>query len=111
MQLRVMLLSIVALAALFFSGVLTRARTVAPSIDAECRSCCESRPQLFALFQIRSRDLLGPQDLVGGLRMGANDERVSDRLQPPTGCNAFDLLRSIAPVAAGTHHHGVRSAV
>ncbi len=43
--------------------------------------------------------------------MGTHDERRRDRFQAPSGGDPFDLLRGVAPVAAGADHHRIRPAV
>src|ERR1035438_7116259 len=50
-------------------------------------------PKFPASREFRFGNVLFPQDLPRGLRVGTNDDRISNRLQAPAGRNSLDLLR------------------
>src|ERR1700679_1498217 len=79
--------------------------------DAQRDARSHRRTEFLARFQVPLGYLLRPENLFRRLRTRADDERIGNRPQAPTGCDAFDLLRGAAAIAAGADQRGVRPAI
>src|ERR1022692_909914 len=71
---------------------------------------CDRGTEFLAALQLRRADDFLPQDLLRALRMRADDQRIRNGFQAPSDCDALDLLRGVAAVAAGTDENRIGSA-